>query len=152
MTAVIQPIRSTYKGRAYGNNAKYIVDVKTESGKEDTIAIYPRDYEVKRFRNFRIPKEVLESKETFEEFLYEKATEGSLNCVDITVTDIEAWRKEIYQDHGAEVIEAKPYGWFTYVILGRALTILSDYRLKIKNRRSRKAANKKFQPARKMRG
>lgn len=152
MTAVIQPIRSTYKGRSYGSNAKYIVDVKTESGKEETIAIYPRDYEISRFRNFRIPKESLESKEAFEEFLYEKASEGSLNCVDITVTDIEAWRKEIYKDHDGKVIEAKPYGWFKYVILGRTFTILSNVRLKIKNRRSRKAANKKFQPTQKSRG
>lgn len=152
MTAVIQPIRATYKGRSYGSNTKYIVDVKTESGKEETIAIYPRDYEVKRFRNFCIPKETLESKESFEEFLYEKASEGSLNCVDITVTDIETWRKEIYEDHDGKVIEAKPYGWLTYVILGRAFTILSDIRLKIKNRRTRKSANKKFKPTQKSRG
>lgn len=152
MTAVIQPIRSTYKGRSYGSNAKYIVDVKTASGKEETIAIYPRDYEVYRFRNFRIPREALDSKDAFEEFLYEKASEGNLNCVDIVVTDIEEWRKEIYKDHDGEVIEAKPYGWFTYVVLGRAFTILSDLKLKRKNRKMRKSANKKFQPTQKTRG
>jgi hypothetical protein len=152
MTAVIQPIRSEYKGKAYGGNAKYIVDIKTESGKEETIAIYPRDYEGKRFRRFRLTQESLESKESLEEFLYERATEGTLNCIDITVFDIDSWRKEVYEDHDKKTIEAKPYGWFTYVVLGRALTIYSDIRLKLKNRKSRKAANKKFQPTQKPRG
>ena len=44
MTAVIQPIRSKYKDKSYGSNAKFIVDIKTGDGKEETVAIYPRDY------------------------------------------------------------------------------------------------------------
>jgi hypothetical protein len=152
MTAVIQPIRSMYKGKSYGGNAIYIVDIKTESGKNDTIAIYPHDFEINRFRNFRLSKESLDSKDALEEFLYEKAIEGSINCVDITVTDMEVWRKEVYKDHDGKVIEAKLYGWFTYVLLGRALTILSDLRLKFKNRKARKAFNKKFQQTQNPRG
>ncbi|MBF0240007.1 MAG: hypothetical protein HQM12_20080 [SAR324 cluster bacterium] len=152
MTAIIQPMRSRYKGKLYGGNAKYIVDLKTESGKEETIAIYPRDYEIKKFRKFSLSKESLESSEALEEFLYEKATEGVLNCVDISVTDIEVWRNEVYKDHGEKVIEAKPYGWFSYVVLGRVLTVFSDIRLKLKNRKARKSANEKCQPTQKTLG
>jgi len=141
MTAVIQPMRSKYKDKCYGSNAKYIVDIKTENGKEETIAIYPRDYEIKKFRKFSLTKESLESKENLEYYLYKMADEDVLNCVDIAVHDIEAWRDEIYKDHGGKVIKAKPYGWFTYVILGRLFTKISDVRLKLKNRKNRKLAN-----------
>lgn len=151
MTAVIQPMRSTYKNKCYGSNAKYIVDIKTENGKEETIAIYPSDYEIKRFKKFSLSKESLDSKENLEYFLYEKADEGVLNCTDIVVHDIESWRKEIYDDHDKKVINAKYYGWFTYVVMGRIYTLLSDISLKLKNRKTRKMANK-LQPTQKTRG
>lgn len=152
MTAVIQPMRSKYKDKCYGSNAKYIVDIKAENGKEETIAIYPRDYEIRKFRKFRLTKGSLESKERLEHFLYEKAEEGILNCVDIVVHDIEAWRKEVYQYHGDKVVDVKYYGWFTYVVFGRLFTILSDVKLKLKNRKTRKLANKKLQPTQKPSG
>ena len=84
--------------------------------------------------------------------MYAKADEGVLNCVDIVVHDIEAWRKEAHQDHGDEVINARYHGWFSYVVLGRLLTMLSDVKLKWENRRAKKMANKKFQPTQKTRG
>jgi len=144
MTAIIRPIRSTYKGKAYGGNAKFVVDITTENGKEETLAIYPKDYTIKRFRNFSLSKESLESKGALEIFLNEKVAEGALNCVDISVADMEMWRKEVYKTYGKKVIEARPYGWFAYVILGRVQTISSDIRLRLKNKKMRKAANKKF--------
>ena len=41
MTALIHPMRSTYKNKCYGSEVKYIVEIKTEDGKEETIAVYP---------------------------------------------------------------------------------------------------------------
>jgi hypothetical protein len=73
MTAVIRPMRSTFKGKSYGGNAKYIVEFKIEPGKEEVVAIYPRDHEIKRFKDFRLTKESLDSKDSLEEFLYDKA-------------------------------------------------------------------------------
>ena len=81
--------------------------------------------------------------------MYEKADEGVLNCVNIIVHDIESWRKEIYQYHGDKVVTAKYYGWFMYTVVGRLFTILSDIKLKLKNRKSKKLANKKLQPTQK---
>src|SRR6266496_1353784 len=42
-TGIIRPQRSTYKGKAYGSNAKYVVHVKLLDGKEEVIPIYADD-------------------------------------------------------------------------------------------------------------
>jgi len=134
MTAIIRPMRSTYKGKSYGSNAKFIVEFKMESGKDEVIPIYPRDYMIKKFKHFKLTKEVLESKEVLEEYLYEKFIEGSLNCADITVYEMESWRKEIYESKSNKSITAKYQNWFMYYIVGRIATIFYDYRLKKQNK------------------
>lgn len=113
MTAFIQPMRSTYKNKCFGSEA-----IKTEDSREETIPIYPRDHEIRKFKRFSLNKESLESKEKLENYLLEQALNGALKCVDITVHDIEAWREEIYEKDYKEVIEAKYYNWFMYVIVG----------------------------------
>lgn len=144
MTALIHPMRSTYKNKCFGSEVKYIVDVKTEDGREETIPIYPRDYEIRKFRKFRLTRESLESKDSLEEYLLEQVFNGALNCTDITVHDIEAWRNEHYSDDYKKVIEAKYYNWFMYFVVGGLLTKLSDMRLYFVNRKHRKA-NKALQ-------
>lgn len=142
LTAVIHPRRATYKGKSYGINAKYIVDIKTENGKEEVIPIYPRDYEIKKFRNFRLTKDSLESKDTLEAYLYEQVGIGVLNCTDITVHDMNTWLNETYKDENRKTIKATYYGWFMYKIISPIITKYSDYRLRQKNKLMRKTANK----------
>lgn len=134
MTAIIYPIRGTYKDRAYGSNAKYIVDLTFENDKEEVIAVYHRDYEIKKFRKFSLTRDSLESKESLEEFLYDQIGEGLLNCSDIKVHDLETWRAEVYKKENMKVIDAKRYGFLFYHLLGRAMTIYSDYKLKRQNK------------------
>ncbi len=131
MTGVIRPMRSTYKGKSYGINAKYIVDIKLENGREEIIPIYPRDDEI---RKFRLTKESLESKEALEELLYDKVGEGVLNCEDITVYEMEKWLKEVYEMDHKKVIKAPYYNWFMFNLVGPIYTKISDYRLKRKNK------------------
>lgn len=138
MTALIQPMRSTYKNKCFGSEVKFIVDIRTEDGKEETIPIYPRDYQIRKFKNFTLPQESLESKDSLEAYLTEKANQGDFKCVDIVVHDVEAWRNEIYDDEYKKVIEAEHYNWFMYFILGRMLTKASDVRLYFINRKHRK--------------
>lgn len=138
-TAIIRPIRSTFKNKCFGSEVKYIIDIKTEDGREEIIPIYPRDYETQKFKRFTLTKESLESKEMLEEYLLEKAFDGTLKCTDIVVHDIEAWRMEAYGEQYRQIIEAKHYSWFRYVVIGRILTKLSDIRLGFINRKNRKA-------------
>ena len=151
LTAVIRPVRSIYKGKSYGINAKYIVEFKMENGKEEVVAIYPRDYEIKKFRKFRLTKESLDSKEALEEYLYNQVGEALLDCKDIVVHDIETWRNEAYELKDKKVIDAPYYNWFAYNIAGPIITKISDYRLRRKNRIMRRA-NKAIQATRKTRG
>lgn len=133
-TAIIRPLRSTYKGKSYGSNAKFIIEFKMENGSEEVIPIYPRDYELKKFKNFSLTKESLESKESLEEYLYGKVIEGTINCADVIVYDMESWRNEIYEDENKKVITAKYANWFEYYIIARIESKISDYRLKRHNR------------------
>jgi len=139
MTALIHPMRSTYKNKCFGSEAKYILDIKTEDGRVETIAIYPRDYEIKKFKKFSLTNESLESKENLESYMLERAFDGDLKCIDIVVHDIETWREERYGNDYQDVIEAKYYNWFMYFVIGRIFTKISDLRLYFINRKHRKA-------------
>lgn len=145
LTAVIRPRRATYKGKSYGINTKFIVEIKTENGKEEVIPIYPRDYVIKKFRNFRLTEGSLRSKDALESYLYEQVGVGMLNCEEITVHDMKSWFEEAYEAENSKIIDAEYYSWFTYKVIGPAITKISDYRLKQKNRKAREA-NKSIQP------
>jgi hypothetical protein len=136
LTGIIRPIRSTFKGKAYGSNVRYLVLLKMPSGSEEVIPIRERDYEVRILKKFRIPREALESSATLEEFLLQRAIDGDLRCADVTVQDLESWRREVFEEGGREPIEASSRSWITYHIFGRAYTWWSDYKMRRQNRRA----------------
>ncbi len=143
LTAVIRPRRAKFKGKSYGINTKYIIEITAENGKKEIIPIYPRDYEIKKFRNFRLTRDSLESKEALEEYLYDQVSNGLLNCTDIDVHDIGAWVEEAYDSENKKTIKATYYNWFTYHILGPVITKVSDFKLRMKNKRmAKERANK----------
>lgn len=135
LTATIHPRRATYKGKSYGINAKFIVEFKAENGMEEVIAIYPRDYEIKKFKNFRLTRDSLQNKESIEEYLYDQVSKGLLNCIEITVHDMGAWHAEAYEMEAKKTIKAEYYNWFKYRLVGAVLTKLSDYRLHRQNKK-----------------
>lgn len=142
LTATVRPMRSTYKGKSYGGNVKFLVDIKIQDDKEEVIAIYPRDYEIKKFRNFNLTKESLDSKDNLEEHLYEQVSLGKLHCKDIVVHEMEGWRNEVYEMQNEKVITAEYYSWLYYRVAGKFFTILSDLVLKYKNRKVQRAHRK----------
>ena len=77
-------------------------------------------------------RQSLKSKETLEGFLYEKVIEGTIKCTDVSVYDIDHWRKEIYEDETKKVITAEYLNWFDYYIVARIESRISDSRLKKK--------------------
>ena len=138
ITAVIRPQRATYKGKSYGINAKYLIDIKTENNKEEIIPIYPHDYEIKKFIKFRLTKESIESKELLEEHLNNQIKKGLLSCKEIKVYDMKTWLEKIYDRQNNRIINAEYYDWFTYNVVGPVLTKLSNIRLRQKNKHQRK--------------
>lgn len=136
LTAVIIINRGTYKGKSYGGNTKFIVDIKLDNGKEEVVAIYPHDYERRRFNGFKLTEESLESKEQLENFLYEQVRLGNLLCSEITVHDIKSWNQENYDIQYKESYEAKYYNWFTYRVIGLVLTKYRSYWLRRTNKKT----------------
>lgn len=154
LTAVVHPRRSTYKGKSYGINAKYIVEFKMASGKEEVVAIYPRDDEIQKFRRFRLTREGLASKEALEAHLYEQVGKGLLGCAEITVHDVGPWLAESYESESRKTIKARRYSWFVYRMMGPILTKFSDWTLMRQNKaraRNKTAANKALQETRETR-
>ena len=143
MTAIIQPMRLIYKNKCYGSNAKFIVEIELKDGKEEIIPIYSGDYQIRKFRNFRLTKESLNSKETLEELFHQQRIKGSLNCTNINIHDIEAWREETYANDYKEIIKAEYQNWFVYFVIGRIYTIASNFKSKLLQRKNRKRQRKK---------
>ncbi len=138
-TAVVRPIRMQFNDRAYGGNVRFLAEIISENKESEVIAIYPRDHERKKFKSFKLTKESIESKDALEAYLSEKREDGSLSCNSFKVFDLEKWRKENYKLEQKKVIQAVSIGRFKYHILGRISTIIEDYKLRAKNRKTKKA-------------
>ncbi len=133
-TGIIRALRSTYKGKAYGSNAKYVVQIKLSDGKEEVIPIYAHDYRYRIFRKFQLTSDALQSAVAVEEFLLERAIAGDLNCSDVSVFDMENWRKQRYDKRDMEPFHAPKVGWFMYYIVGRVLSWWDDIKMNRQNR------------------
>lgn len=140
MTAVIRPVRSTYKGSSYGSNVKYLVEFRSGDGHEEVVPLHPEDYRRKIFKSFRLTKESLESIQSLEAYLQKQKWNGILNVASIKVHDLDTWRKQVYEKNDMKVFEARYYNKFQYLVLGRIGTAWDDYKLKRENRKRQKKA------------
>ena len=121
-TWVVFPLRWLHKGRSYGSEAKFVVTFANADAEDEVVPIYPHDHEIRKFHNFKLTQEAIESKQALEGFLQEQLTAGKLSCLDIDVIDLEAYRQEAFEDY-PETIIVTPQGWFRHKIVGRCLTL-----------------------------
>lgn len=135
MTAVVHPIRSTYKEQSYGSNVKYLVEFKLNSDKEEIVPIHPRDDELKKFRSFKLTKESIQSKTALEDFLRSQQDQGKLSVKSFTVHDLDKWRGEMYEIDKMGTIRATYYNKFQYYVLGWISTKIHDWKLRRENRK-----------------
>ena len=135
-TGVVHPRRFTHKGRSYGSEAKFVVTFSNADGKEELIPIYPRDYEIRKFRNFKLTREAIESQQSLEEFLQEQVAAGNLPYLSFGVVDLDAVRRDVFKDY-SESKTLTPQGWFSNKVVGRGLTLWKNFTLARKNRRIR---------------
>ena len=139
LTTILRPHRLTHEGKAYGSGAKYLVQLVIGSGKEVSIPIYERDYQIQKFTGFRLTPESLATKDALETFLLERAVGGELPCRDLRVLDLFERRQEVYKDYfGGEEVKVRPRGWLNYHLLGWLLTRWETLRLRRINRRNRR--------------
>ncbi len=130
---IIRVDRSTYKGKSYGWNTKYIIDLKYSDGSEEVVPIYNNNFN--RFRNFSITKDDIESKLKLEMLLNQMMLQEKLKCEEFKVIDIEAFRNELYSDYDMEKMELDYYNWFNHYIVARIITIYDNYKLNRENRK-----------------
>ena len=135
-TGVVLPFRWLHKGRCYGSEAKFVITFANADGEDEVVPIYSRDHEIETFRNFRLTKEAIESKQALEVFLEEQVTTGKLPCLDIDVIDLEVYRQEAFKDY-PETIVVTAQGWFSHKIIGRCLTLWGKQVTSRKNKRVR---------------
>lgn len=134
MTAIISPKRTIYKGKSYGINLKYIVEIEHDDGNAEIIPIYPEDYRNQNFRNFVLTQKSLESKEELEKFFHALIEKDTIRCKNINILDFETRRNEIYKNVNKKVIEATYYNWFMCYIIGPVYTRIDNARLKKANK------------------
>ncbi len=139
-TGVLHPMRWLHEGRCYGSEARFIVTLTYADGKDDVVPIYPRDYEVKKFRNFALTRRAIESKRALQDFLQEQVTSGELSCFNIDVIDLEVFKHEAFEDY-SETVTVTPRGWFSHKVMGRCWTLWQKLILKRKNRKVRSRRN-----------
>lgn len=131
LIGTILPIRTYFKGKAYGGNTRYIICLKLKNGKEEVIGIHPKDYEVVKFKDFSLTKQSLLNKKTLRNFLLEKLKDAQVPFKEIEVHDLQENKDDLYESKA--IIKAKNHNWFVIYVLGRVLTIVDNYKLKRKN-------------------
>lgn len=137
-TAIVRPVQSTYKEVGLGGNVKYVIEFIGEDNKEEIVPIHPRDYEIKKFRNFTLTRESLESKEALEQLLEGQVQTGKLSCKKYIVHDLKAWRERVHEFYTGETLDAEYFTWFRYRILGKIATKYSNWKLKKENAKRQK--------------
>jgi hypothetical protein len=137
-TSIIRPIRIKYKGRFYGDNVKYLVFLTHKNEQDEIIFIYKDKLKIKRFSKFQITKESLQSPHKLESFLKKQRRASKLSFEEIEIIDYSEkvdFEKSRYNN---ETREVEPYSFFDYKIRGKILSISSNYKMKIKNKRIQK--------------
>jgi hypothetical protein len=143
MTAVIRPVRSTYKNTAIGGRVAYVVDITLSSEEPEIIPIFAGDHEVQRFKSFRLTKESLASADALQQFLQQQTELGVLVCHSIEVVDVASWRTRERDFYKGKPVNARYAGYFSYKLVGRLATTLSDLRLKANNRAAQRQQHAK---------
>jgi hypothetical protein len=135
MTGILRPVRSTFKGKAYGSNAIYLVELRYADDISQALPIYPRDYEGRRFRRFRLRPESLESRDALDTFVNSQREMGNLPVESLTVHDLRSLREELFESDFKKTIEAEPAGFLKYYVIGWIYTRISNWRTRLRNKR-----------------
>lgn len=132
--AVITPYRSGFRGKAYGENALYVIEFVRADGATEVVPVYRGDDRIQKFRQFRLTPESLASAVKLEEYLLEQAVAGLVQCKDVKVHDLATWREEAYKDFAGDPLVLPVNTWFRYHVMGRLNNVVQSYHMKRANR------------------
>lgn len=135
-TGIVWTLRRNYKGHCYGSEANFVVTFTNGDGSEEVVPIYPRDHEVKKFRDFQLTKDATESREALELLLQEQVAADTLSCKSFDIFDLRPARQRL-MDQYPGTLEMPYRGWFLYNVIGRIETVLEKRRLDRRNKEAR---------------
>lgn len=144
-TGIIKPIRSTYNGIAYGENALFIVELIYKGDSTDIFAIYPNDHQLKKFKNFQLTKKAISSEHDLRVFLEKQQKLGKVLYTDFKIHDVKRWNQE-NRNQNRRDFEAQHLTWFRYHIVGRFLSKVRNFKLNRKNKKNRKKSKQDLGP------
>ncbi len=137
LVVVTKPIRNVFKGRAIGNNVRYVIHFILNNGEEEIIPLHLDDYRLKIFNDFNLSKHDLESKSALESLLKKQISNGTLKCKSYEIVDVEQWREKNYNPLSNFVVQARNHGFLRYY-LGRIESVVLNWknkRLMIKSKK-----------------
>lgn len=134
LTAILRPIPSRYKETDLGSNIKYVVEVLNHLDKSEIIPVGRNDHDISVFRNFKLTKESLTSKEALEMFLLDRQIDGKLPVKDFSVHDVDVWREQNHRDYRRKTVKIESDSFVRYQIFGRWLTYRQNREMRRKNK------------------
>ena len=118
LTVPVHPVRFFYKGKAFGGNTKYIIEVTDGSAEPILIPVHESDSGTEKLEGIHLTAESLKSATTLEVFLKsQQALHPNLSGATISVKDTAALRRKSPMYDGKERIEAPSVGLLVYYLL-----------------------------------
>lgn len=136
-TAIVYPKRLSYKKKNYGENIKYLIELKEKKKEVLIIPIRKDDYQLKIFNNFSLTNDCLSSKEKLECFLNLQKENNNLSFDKLKVIDFEEVISKNLEYYDKSIFELENRSFFNYNIMGRVYTYLENKRLKKINRKEK---------------
>ena len=134
-SGIIQPRWLIHRGKAYGSQVRFLLDIEKHNGSRECVTIYPEEYRHNQLRNLKLTKDLLETKESFDSFVREKLADGTINWKSYEIIE---FRKEVQEIEGfldEDPIIPEPVGLFRYHTAGRLLRVVEDIKMWQSNRR-----------------
>lgn len=133
-TAIVNPIRLFYKDKHYGENIKYLVELKDKERENLIIPLKKDDYKIKIFNNFSLTKDSLTSKEKLESFLNLQKRKNHISFDKLKIIDFEEAISKRFSDYDKNTIELENRSFFKYNVIGRVYTYLENRKLEKTNK------------------
>lgn len=124
-SAVIYPIKNTYKNIHIGSNAKFIIEFIHDDGKEEITQIRQDDYQLKVFNNFQLTKHSLTSAAALTELIEEQISSENISCKKFKIYDIDEFRNKYNIHYNTSPFEAPSPSFLRYYFLGVLPAMLS---------------------------
>lgn len=137
-TGVIQQNYGGINGRSFGNNCKFVAELKTENADTQYVGVYESDQTVKLLSNFKLSSTDIEDAESVRYAFLRAKTRGDAEFDEVIVHDYQKALNDSIPEYGKTPVQVKSQGWFYTHIIGRIAGLILERKIKGENS-SRKA-------------